>query len=125
MSATDYLEGKVLDHALRNTAWAQPSALYMALHTANPGDTGTASEVVGGSYAAQVIAFNASSGGVAASNGAVSFAGMPAVTVTHFSIRDAVTGGNVLFVGPLSSPQTLTAGATLAFSAGQVTVTAD
>ena len=125
MSATDYLENKVLDHVLRNTAFTQPSALYMALHTADPGDTGTASEVTGGSYARQTIAFAAASSGTAANSGAVTFAAMPAVTVTHFSIKDAVTSGNPLFVGPLSASQTLTAGQTLAFAAAQVTISAD
>lgn len=127
MSATDYLEAKVLDHVLRNTAFPQPSALYMALHTANPGEAGTANEVTGGSYAAQPIAFNAvvPGSGQALSNGGVNFTAMPAVTVTHFSIRDAVTGGNVLYVGALSASQSVSAGGTLAFAAGQVIVTCD
>lgn len=124
MTATNYLETKVLDHVLRNTAYTQPSALYMALHTADPGDAGTGSEVVGGSYAPQTIAFAAAVGDTAGNSGVVNFATMPATTVTHFSIRDA-SGGNALFVGPLSSPQTLTAGQTLSFAAGQVTVSAD
>jgi hypothetical protein len=49
---------------------------------------------------------------------------MPAVTVTYFSIKDG-SGGNPLFVGPLSAPQTLTAGQTLTFPAGSVSVGAD
>jgi hypothetical protein len=125
MSATDYLELKVLDHCLKNTPFAQPPNLYMALHTANPGETGTSNEVTGGSYARQVVAFNAASGGQSVSNGAVNFASMPAVTVTHFSIFDAVSGGNPLFNGPLSASQTVSAGATLAFAAGQVIITCD
>lgn len=124
MSATNYLETKLLDHVLRNTAYTQPSALYMALHTADPGETGTGSEVTGGSYAPQTIAFSAASGDTASNSGAVNFATMPATTVTHFSIRDA-SSGNPLFVGPLSSSQTTTAGQTLSFAAGQVTVSAD
>ena len=125
MSATDYLELKLLDHCLRNTAFTQPAALYMALHTADPGETGTASEVAGGSYARQTIAFNAASAGVAVSSAAVNFAGMPAVTVTHFSVKDASSGGNTLFVGALTTPQTVSVGVTLSFSAGQVTVSCD
>src|SRR5204862_8060012 len=128
MSATDYLEAKVLDHALRNTAFSQPAALYLALHTADPGDTGTASEVAGGRYARQTIAFAASAGttpSTAASRGAVNFAGMPAVTITHFSIRDAVSAGNSLFTGPLAASQTVTAVSTVAFTAGAGTVNAD
>lgn len=125
MSASDYLENKLLDHVLRNTAFSQPAALYMALHTADPGDTGTASEVTGGSYARQTIAFAAASSGSAVSSGAVNFTAMPAATVTHFSIKDASTSGNTLFVGALSTPQTTTAGQTLTFPAGQVSVTCD
>jgi hypothetical protein len=124
MSASNYLETKLVDHVLRNTAYTQPSALYMALHTADPGDAGTASEVVGGSYAPQTIAFAAASAGSAASSGVVNFATMPAVTVTHFSIRDA-SSGNPLFIGPLSTPQAVSAGQTLTFPSGQVTVSAD
>lgn len=124
MSASDYLETKLLNHVLRNAAYTQPSALYMALHTADPGDTGTASEVSGGSYAEQTIAFGSTSGSTATNSGAVNFAGMPATTVTHFSIKDG-SGGNPLFVGPLSTPQTTTAGQTLTFPVGQVSVGAD
>lgn len=124
MSASNYLETKLLNHVLRNAAYAQPSALYMACHTADPGDAGTANEVTGGSYAPQTIAFGSTATDTASNSGAVSFASMPAVTVTHFSIRDAAAG-NPLFVGPLASPQTLTAGQTLTFPVGTVTVGAD
>jgi hypothetical protein len=127
MSASDYLEQKLLNHVLRNTAFTQPSALYMALHTADPGDTGTANEVTGGSYARQTIAFGsvATINTPATNSGAVNFTSMPAVTVTHFSIQDASTSGNPLFIGPLTTPQTLTAGQTLTFAAGSVSVGAD
>lgn len=124
VSATDYLETKVLNHVLRNAAYTQPPALYMALHTADPGDTGTGSEVTGGSYAPQTIAFGSTSTNSAANSGAVAFAGMPATTVTHFSIRDGASG-NPLFVGQLSTPQTTGSGATLNFAVGAVVVTAD
>jgi len=124
VSATDYLEPKVLNHILRNAAYTQPSALYMALHTADPGDTGTANEVTGGTYAPKTIAFGSTTGPTASSSSVVTFTGMPATTVTHFSIRDAAAG-NPLFVGPLSTPQTTTAGQALSFPVGSVTVGAD
>ena len=125
MTATNYAETKLLNHALGNTAWTMPTALYMALHTADPGDVGTASEVVGGSYAPQLIDFATTAGASCVSAADVNFASMPAVTVTHFSIRENTSGGSALFVGPLSTPQTTTAGQTLTFPAGQVSVTAD
>jgi hypothetical protein len=126
MTATNYLEDRILNHVLRNTAYIQPTGLYMALHTADPGEVGTGNEVVGGSYAPQAVVFTAvvAGTGQAVSSGAVSFAGMPAATVTHFTIRDAPTG-NPLFYGPLSAPQVVSAGATLAFNAGQVVISCD
>jgi hypothetical protein len=125
MTATDYLEAKVLDHCLKNTAFAQPAALYMALFTANPGETGTANEVIGGSYARQPVAFGAAAAGQSVSSGAVNFTAMPAVTVTHFGVFDAVSAGNPLFNGALTASQTVSAGATLAFNPGQVVITCD
>jgi hypothetical protein len=127
MTATNYLEAKILDHVLRVAAYTQPTALFMALHTADPGETGVGSEVAGGSYAPQAIAFGAaaSPSGASVSSATVTFSAMPAVTVTHFSIRENTTTGNPLFVGALATPQTVSAGANLQFAAGQVSVTAD
>jgi hypothetical protein len=125
MSATDYLEGRLLNHVLRNTAFPQPTALYMALHTADPGEGGTANEVVGGGYAAQVIVFGPQAGSVATSTTNVNFTSMPACSPSHFSIRDAVTGGNALYSGQLSAVIAVTIGATLPFPAGTVSVNCD
>jgi hypothetical protein len=125
MTASNYLENKVLDHTLAVASYTAPTSLYMALHTGDPGDAGTASEVVGGSYAPQLITFAAASSGASASNAAVTFNSMPATVVTHFSIRENSPSGNPLYVGPLSASQTLSAGQQLLFNSGQVTVSAD
>jgi hypothetical protein len=127
MTATNYLEQKIVDHILRNTAYPQPTGLYMALHTADPGEGGTTSEVTGGSYTPQAIAFAAaaSPSGQAVSSATVTFTAMPGVTVTHFSIRENSVAGNPLFVGPLATPQTVAPGGNLQFTAGQVAVTCD
>src|SRR5438034_720947 len=49
-SKSDYLEGKVLDHVLGNTAYSAPGTTYVALYTATPGETNAGTEVSGGSY---------------------------------------------------------------------------
>ena len=128
MSATDALEVKLLNHVLRNTAMVQPTALYIALHTADPGETGIGSEVAGGSYARQTIAFTPATSGQpaqATNTNLVTFASLPAATISNFTIADAVTAGNVLFVGTLSTPKVTGAGDTITFPIGQIIVTAD
>lgn len=123
MSASNYLENKLLDHTLRVASFTQPAALYLSLHTADPGETGT-SEATGGSYARQTIAFAAASAGVSASNTAQTFT-MPAGTFTHFGIWDASTTGNFLFGGALTASKTTASGDQITFASGAVTVTAD
>ena len=52
---SNYLENKVLDYVLRDQADWAPTAVYLALHTADPTDAGTGAECSGGSYARQAI----------------------------------------------------------------------
>ena len=43
MSISNYLEDKLLDQILRNTTFPAISAVWGSLHTADPGEAGTAS----------------------------------------------------------------------------------
>ena len=104
----------------RNTAYTGPAALYASLHTADPGSTG-ASELSGGSYARQSISFGAPSSGTAASSATINFTGLPAATITHIGLWDAVTAGTFHQSGALTSSVVVAAGNTLQFAAGQVT----
>jgi len=127
MTACDYLEGKVLDHVLRNAAYTQPTGLWLALHTADPTEAGNIAEVVGGSYGRQAINFNPQVNGTAASSNGQNFTNMPNVTITHFTIKDAQTTGtgNSLFWGVLSIVRNLSAGDPLSFAAGQILISCD
>lgn len=122
-NASDYLENKLVDHSLGTTTFTKPTNVYLALYTSNPGEANTGTEVTGGSYVRKVVTFAAASGGVAASNADVNFTGMPAATVTHVAIFDAVSSGNMLFYGAANASQTVTAGNILAVPAGSLTVT--
>jgi hypothetical protein len=142
MSAmTDYLENKLIDHILRNTAFSVPAGLYVGLFTAAPSDAGGGTEVSGGSYARAAIGpststWTATQGGTAgASSGTTGQSGnaadlvFPAPTanwgvVTHFGIFDAASGGNLLFQGALAASKTINNGdAAPKFLAGALTVT--
>ena len=45
MSKSNYLENKLLDHALGTTAFTQPTNQYLALHTADPTDAASGAEL--------------------------------------------------------------------------------
>lgn len=94
------------------SALVSSGATYLSLHTADPADTG-ANEITGG------VPVYARKGTITwsspAANGAVSLTSswtfdIPAgVTVTHYGVWDALTGGNFRFGGPLSIPETFAA----------------
>jgi hypothetical protein len=126
MSAmTNYTEQRFLKHFLGVSSTTMPST-YVSLHTADPGEAGTANEVSGGSYARQSATFSWNSGSSRAENSAdIVFSNMPAVTVSHFAIFDASTSGNALFKGAFSAPRTLSSGDQLRITASSLQLTAD
>jgi hypothetical protein len=133
VSMSNYLENEVLDHILRGTsgAWTAPTALYLSLHTSDPGEAYTSGEVSGGSYVRQVVMFSAAASGASAlsptASGAypgsyVEFTGMPAATVTHLGIWDASTSGNLLCSGALTASRAVSAGDSLRVTSLTVTL---
>jgi hypothetical protein len=111
---------KILDALFNNTALAITMP-YISLHTADPGTTG-ASEVTGGSYARQAASFGAASGKALATDAAVEFGPMPACTVTHYGVWDALAGAFVLG-GPLTASKVINSGDTFRFPTSQMTFT--
>lgn len=119
---TDYLEDKLRDHVLRHVAYTSPAAVYLRLFTTATSDAGGGTEVTGGSYTGQAVTFQAGGAGSgAADNSAVvTFANMPACTVTHAAIFDAATGGNMLLHAALPASKTVNAGDSLTFAIGDI-----
>ena len=126
MSAkSNYLEGKLIEHVLRNTAYTSPSTVHLSLHTANPAEDASGTEVSGSGYGRQPIAFGAHSDG-ACSNSAVeefTASGGSFGTVTHFGIFDASSSGNLLYYGALTASKVVADGDTLKFAIGSITIT--
>ncbi len=118
---------------LQNSAAA--GSLYVALHTADPGETGdqTTSEAGYTSYARQAVARSGVgwtvSGDTSSNAGAVTFptcTGSSSVC-THFSVGTEVSGAGVrLLSGALATPNsiTVTTGIQPYFAAGALVVTA-
>lgn len=88
-SLTDSAESRIADYVTGNTTTAPTAPLKLRLMTANGTDSSAGTEVVGGTYAAQTIAFGAASSGATSNSGVLQFTGMPACTVTGFEIWDS------------------------------------
>ena len=127
MSMSNYLENKILEHTLKNTAYTSPTNVYISLHTADVTDAGNGAEVSGGSYARTAATFGSASSGAISNSAAVNFAAATASwgTVTHFGVWDASTSGNLLYHGALTASKTVASGDTLSFAIGDIDISID
>ncbi len=126
MSFSNYLENKVLLHVFGATAYTAPSTLYVALFTSDPGETGSGTEVSGGSYARQTIAFTVT-GNQASNTSAVEFPTATGSwgTITYAAVYDALSSGNLLAYGALTTPKTIASGDVLRIPAGDFDINLD
>lgn len=110
---SDYLEAAILNWSLRNTAMpTTPATVYVALHTADPGDDGSANELTIGALGYARIAVSTTGGFDAPTDGVTQntaeiilgpAAGGDWGTCTHWSIWDAATSGNCLYKDALEA----------------------
>lgn len=124
---TDYAENLVMDWLFRNTGTA-PTAWWVALHTADPGETGANAELSGNGYARQSVTFGAAAGGVVSNTGALTFGPNTAVnwnSVSHISVWTLVTAGDCLIKGALSSPVTINVNDSLTIAIGDLDLSVD
>ena len=134
-AASNYTENNVLNAILRGVTFPIPSAVYIALHTADPTDVG-GSEVSTGAWPAYARQDAAGGGaiasgwtepvdGVSTSAKQVIYPGMDgesSITVTHWSLYDAATGGNMLVHAPLDTPRQLQPDDVFVFNNSALTV---
>lgn len=121
---SDYLETTVLNSVLRAQAFPSVTGnVYISLHTADPLDAGTGTEVTGGSYARVAVsratgswsapADDGSGNQQVSNSGAITFptpsANWPG-PITHFGVWDAITAGNLFYSGPLGTSRTVNNG---------------
>lgn len=132
-SASNYLEAGIINLVLRGQNFPAPSKNYIALFTADPTDVNiTANEVVGAWYSRQDVAkgggidtgWTPPVDGVSTNTMVITFPSVTdsPVTVTHFGIYDAVTGGNLLFHGALAAPKLLSVDDMLMFPIGALRI---
>ena len=144
---TDYGENKLIDYIFRGQASGLPSTWYVALYTTCPTDSSAGTEVANsGSYARVSVGANglsvwagtqsagstsASSGtnGTTSNNNAINFATATGTwgTINCWGLVDSGTygAGNLWIYSSVTSPPTITSGATPSFAAGQLTFQID
>lgn len=130
---SQYLQQKVLDHIVGKTSFTMPTA-YVALLTAAPStDASAPTEATYTSYARKITAgadWNAATAAtpsVTTNAQAITFVTCTggSSTVTHFSLMDALTAGNMLGWGALSSSLAVSNNIQPNFAIGTLTLTLD
>lgn len=106
---TDYLANALANHVLRNVAYPSPTSVYVALYTVAPTATTGGTEVSGGSYARQLLTSTVPSSGNTSNSTLLTWPQATALwgTVVAVGIVDALTAGNILYFGPLTTPKTV------------------
>jgi len=140
---SDYVEGAILDFFFKRTTTpfaTAPTTVYVSLHSADPGDTGT-SELSGGSYARASIttdtnnSTNTNWNAKGTSGQATTITNHATITftqatgnwttATYFGIWDASTSGNLLFTGTITGGVTVNNGNTLSLVDSNITISID
>lgn len=139
----NFAENKIVDALLRGQAIGTPATWYIGLDTVACGETGTGTEVTGGSYARVAVtagltqwagtqsagSTTASSGtnGTTSNNATITFATPTAGWGTVVSVRwwDASTSGNAWICTALSTSKAINTGDTVSFPAAALTFQID
>jgi hypothetical protein len=122
---SNYLENAIINATLRNTTYTSPAAVYISLHTADPTDAGSGTEVSGGSYIRQAATFGAPSNGVSTTTADITFPQATANwgTIGWIGIWDAQTTGNLLYHTALDASKAIDNGDIFKIASGSLTVT--
>lgn len=122
---SNYLENALVNATLRNTSYTSPATVYVALYTTDPTDADTGTEVSGNGYARQSVTFSAPSNGATSNSSAVEFPQATGSwgTVAYIGLRDASSGGNLLYHTALDASKTIATGDVFRIAAGSLSVT--
>lgn len=118
--------GALLAASCAQTAYTAPTTpIKVALVSATGSATAAGTEITGGSYARQTVTFAAAvttaSPATIASNVALTYSNMPAVTVTGVDEYDSAATPVRRWFGALSASKTTNAGDTLTIASGSYT----
>jgi hypothetical protein len=134
---TNYLEEEILNHIFRRSAiFGTPTTVFVALHTGDPGEAGTANEISGGAYARQGVDTGSGTNwtdpatgtqGESDNNADITFPQATAAwgTISHVSIWGTASAGDtsdVWLKGSLTTDKAVASGDTFKFASGDLNV---
>lgn len=119
---TTSLANSLINATLRSVSYTSPGAVYVACYSTSPTNTGSGTEVTGGSYTRMAVTFAAPTNGTTSNTNEVDIIGMPAITVVGLAIMDASSGGNMLYFGNLQTAKTTNAGDTFTIKVGDLSI---
>lgn len=136
MSKSNTSENATLDALLRavDPSFRADASRYIALHTADPGEAGTAvtNEATYTNYARQTVTaatgFTAAASGSSSNTGQISFpeCGVTGNTITHMSIVTTTSGaGTIIYSGALTASRSISSGITPLVAIGGLVITED
>jgi hypothetical protein len=105
-----------------HASYSGNTSLFLSVHTADPGDSGTAEYTAYSGGLRASISFGGAASAAATSTAQIDFTAMGATTITHVGLWTANTGGTFKGGGPLSSSRTTASGDTLRFLTAAVVV---
>ena len=124
MSLSNTFETHTLNYLFTATSVTRPTAWYVALFTSNPDEDASGTEVSGGAYARQSVAFTVS-GNTASNSAAIEFptATAPYGTVTHIGVFDASSAGNLIAYAALTTSKAIDTGDVMRIPSSDLDVT--
>ena len=118
----DTIENQLLDALVGTTSYTVTTPIKLALMTANGTDSAAGTEVTGGSYARQTIAWSAAASGSISNSAVINFTAMPAATVVGIEVYDSAGTPKRLAYGALTANKTVASGDTVQFAASSITL---
>lgn len=128
-AASNYLEEAILNYFFRGQTVQQPSELYLALYINDPTDNDTGSEIRGAGYQRQRIRFDAPTQvgdkGSIVNTETVEFpiAEGDWGQISHWAIRTAASGGQMLTRGAFSRLESIKEGNKFIIEKGNLQIT--
>ena len=126
--ASNYVEEAILNYFFRNQVVTQPTVVYLALYINDPTDADTGTEISGGGYSRKQVVFGAPAQvgdkAVISNNAKIEFdiATTDWGQVSHWALRTAAGGGNMLCRGSWSRVENILSGNRFTVEAGNLQV---
>lgn len=113
------IANSILNALCRNSAWTQPAAFYVQLHTADPGSAGTTA--VAGNTNRKAATFSAAASGAITTSADITWTNVSTTeTYSHVSFWSASAAGTFLGSDSLAASKSVTAGDTFTIATGDL-----